>query len=1765
MSATQFNVGLKVTADAAQYTGELTRAGQTTASFSQQVQAADTAAQAMGNGLRAAATAAQANQAAGVAMLAALRDQVATTGKSTEELLRYRAAQAGVAAEAAPLILQLQNQRAAQQLAAESARAEEAAQRANAAAKQQSAAAQESFLAGLRDQAALQGKTQAEVMRYRAAQLGVAEGAEQYIRALEQGASANRVGALSAKEHAMAMRMLPMQMTDVVTSMASGMPIWMVAIQQGGQIKDSFGGVGNALRAVLGAITPTVAGIGLLAGAAGLGAAAYYQGSREADGYRQAIVMTGNAADTTVNQLTDMARAMSAISGTQGAAAESLTALAGTGAIASENLQQFATVAMDLERRVGQPIKTTAQHLEELGKAPVQASLKLNEQYHYLTEAVYSQIKALQDQGKQEEAASLAQRTYANAMAERTAELRSNLGTLERLWEGLGNTARRAWDAMLNVGRAATLSDVRAKIEETNSQLNDLLMGTGFDSTGGGAATGAGGRGRAAQIERLKKQLSDLYSQAAPLEAEEAQAQIRAEKQATDAIELAARQRIDTLKKNVRTQAEIRKQEIDQLDRDRETLKLSTEEYNALLAGINEKYKDKKTAGAGGIKVSDSELANLQGQLEAARLYGQQLATLGAGASELNAGERESLKIGEELARVTDVKTAARLREKQAIADALGVQLRSNDGLEKSLKAHQSLIDTTFKDSDAITQRATAQEAANSVFGKGRTAIEQMTLAELEHQMAEAQASDSFDPKYIASLELKIAAQKRYVASLQGTDYKAAEQHVNELLRGAQELAKTYADEQALSGLTALEREKIVAQRQVELKYAKELAAIDAKALTDDEKQVLREKVLQAQRIESAAAVAKAQESYMARASDEINRSLTDALMRGFESGKGAAENLADTVVNLFKTMVLRPTISAVMTPVSVAINGIVQQGLNAVGLGSSSGNLLGMASNASSLYSLGNSVLGNALTAAGGWLGLGGAATSLGLSAASAGAGAIGAGIGAGLGMGSGAAAAGTGLGLSLGGSGLGLTAGSAGAGAIGAGLGTSAAATGGAAASGSVLGALGAIPGWGWALAGVALLAGLGGAFKGSTPHIGGAASYSAAGGTTTGLGVLDQGLTFGVNSRYYDQGVEQQSASIAQTLVGLLDATAQSFGTQAGYFAATAFADDSSKDGAWGSLMVRLGDKVVLNWADTQTGRWAPKEFGDGEEGHKQYLAAIAASARDALTTAIGDADWAREMLDALGDSPTLETLGTVVQQIGQIQALFTSLGNNIQGFAGYANDAITALLKATGGAENLASLTNSYYQNYYTEAERTEALTRQLTASFAELGYELPKSREELRALVNTNIALGAAGASNVAGLLSLEAAFAQITRSAQDAAAETERAAKAQADARKAATDAAWAAMQKSIAAARDAAQAEMALRQERLASASAVVDLSRSQARELRGLVDSTVAMTAAQAGAYIDNALTAARSTGYLPDAEGLRQAITDARAGMGTDAFSSRLDYEAAQLILANKLDALGDVGDAQLTTDELLLQQAKNEVERLDLLIKTGREALDEARGNTVAVQGVEAAVKAFYDKLFAENKDAADGGAKPGAGFAIGGSGPGGDSGGGTYDKDAAVRATVGQQLALGSAKGLGHEDKSVLQHINAAVYGTGITQADIAKAYGLPEEDVRKLFDGAGIPRFARGGQHAGGLRLVGEDGPELEVTGPARIYNAGQTQQLLAGLQGGASADVTRLLQELLAQGYAIGRRQIELLQTMENLARKGDAIGVKQRVEAVV
>ncbi|MPS96226.1 phage tail length tape measure family protein [Comamonas sp.] len=1234
----------------------------------------------------------QASQAA-QQFLATLREQIAVSGKSADELLRYRATQLGVASEAASLILQFQNQKASQLAAAEAARQEDAAQREATAAKMRATAAQDSFMASLREQVALQGKSSSEVLQYRAAQLGISESAAQYIQALDSANSANKRGTISAGQHAQAMRMLPMQMTDVVTSIASGMPVWMVAIQQGGQIKDSFGGVSNAARAMLGAITPVTAAIGALVGVGGLMAAAYYQGSAEASGYTRALVMSGNAAGTTVNQMTDMARAAGDVIGSQHEASKALTAMAASGVVARDNLQQFSIVAADLERYAGQPIKTTVEQMSKLGEAPAQASAKLNEQYHYLTEAVYRQIKALEEKGQKDEAAALAQKTYASAMAARSAEIKGSLGTLERAWETLGSVARKTWDSMLNVGRAATLSDIRAKVDETTRELNGLLTTTG-STTEGGAYVDLGARQRARKIAALKKELGDLHAQAAPLEAAEAQAQIKAEQQATEDAKVQARQRTDALKKEVRSRSEIRQQEIEQLNRDRATLALSQQEYDKLLSGINEKYKDpKQPKGAVGVSLSDTQLATLRSQLQAAQQYHQQLVATGIGASDLNTAERESLKIAEQLKLATDGKTIAKLKEAKATADALAVQLRSNDGLEKSLKAHQAIIDGNYKDADAIVQRTREQEAANEVFGKGRTAIQQMTLATLEHQLAEAESSGTFDPKYIEGLERKIAAQKRFVAALGQADYKAVKQQADELLRNAMEMGKSYQLEFELSGASAQQRQIIAAQRQVELRYAKEIAAVDKLNLDDAGKKAALATLEQARLQELANAGAKVNLQVWSESvqqyDDVFRKGFADMLNRGEGKWKSFTTSLGTT----FRTTVADQLYKAFAQPFVVRIVGQML-GITGGGAAGATGTAASLAGS-SGILSSGSNLLNGGFADWSTW----GAKGSTWMMD----------------------------QGMSL------VTKGWESAGSSLMSLGQTVQ---------SADAYLKTLPGF---EGGLGSAAGYLGSIYSLTQGQYGSAIGSAIGtyimpGIGTMIGSVLGGLVDGMG--IWGGEVTQTGSGITGSLGGQLSGYAE-FERDGGWF---------GSDRSWskiGKLEANAALQETFKGLQTNIGEQA-KALGLSSDAVKKYTRDIRFST-EGLT---GDQITARlqEEMAAAGNTMAALVLGTdkytkagesqsatltrLSTSLAATNATFETLGIKLYSVGLTGADMASKLVANFGSVDAYISASEAYYKTYYSQAERANNSTAAMTKQLSELGLALPGTQSEFRALVSS---------------------------------------------------------------------------------------------------------------------------------------------------------------------------------------------------------------------------------------------------------------------------------------------------------------------------------------------------------------------------------------------------------------------------------------------
>lgn len=1457
--ANEFNVAVKLQADASQYTAEFTKAGQTAQAFNTQLASssatAGAAVQAVVGDLQAVGTAASGANTASAAL-----DKAAQSAR-----------QVGSAVSVIPQQLQ------------------------GVAAQFQSTQA---GLAGVaRQGAAVSAAIGGAAPAAQALGTATARAGAQAAAGLQQADKQAQNLGISAKQTAAAMRGVPAQITDIVVGLQGGQAPLTVLLQQGGQLKDMFGGTVPAVRALSTAVMGMVNPFTLTAAAAAVALLAYKQGSTEADGYRAAIVMSGNAAGTSVGQLSDMARAISQVTGTQGAAAAALTQMAGSGAIARENLQQFASVAMGLERYVGVPVKATVQDLEQLGKAPLAASIKLNEQYHYLTVAVYEQIKALDEQGKKEEAGAVAQQSYAAAMEARKNEIVANLGYIERAWGGVTGAAKGAWDAMLNVGRASTDEQNLAQLRENLTRQQERNGNLGIKD---GQAT----LELKEQIRLLEKKIT-LTNDGATAQAESA--------------------------KLVQSEAEW------------------TKVVNA------NKTKEKQ---------QEAEITRIRN----------------AGA----AAGKEQLEIEREV---------AAYRAKNADKGAAGAAARDLERQRALLAELAGLSSTFYKD----------WEGLNKQFKAGKLTTEQLTQ-EQEKLLSKQPGIKKAREDELKVLQAQYAVQQQIADELaqaavaQDRAVQSGRAAVAEYAKGVDEATRYLEVERNTVAGTASQRALAVELLRIQIDLEKQLEAIKSNQGFEpsdrDEQTAKAHDVAARARLN---ATSRAEIDHVRELRDELQRTteqyeqgLVNAAMQGGKS-------LKEYIQGILRTTAFRIVLQPVMNLGAQALTAVTG---SASGTGGAGG-ILGMASNASSLYSAvsGNGIIGNAASTVGGWLGFGGAAASgLGLSAA-AGAGTTLAAAGSGLGLAG--SAAGAGYGLTAAGTGLGLSAGSAGAGAIGAGLGTSAAA-GGTAAAGAgagITGALAAIPVWGWALAAVAVLGSM--LSKKKTLHTGSGAVYSEEAGLQEGAGVYNMD-TFGMGTaKQYNGDTQGLTRGIATGLGSTLDGLAKAFGQKAGFEVATAFADDTSKDGAWGSLRISQGGVDLLDWENTRKSKWAPREFSDGEEGQKEYLAAIAQDTRQVLL----DMDlpsWADTLLNSIGDVADMDSLSTAVAQIGKVQTAFVDLGKTIDGFAGLSDKAFEALMAASGGIDALSTSAAAFYANdaYYSEAERTAKATQMITDELAKYNVALPASGTAYRALLEEQLAAGEGGAALAARMLQLQGVFATVTAATGNTAAALQK----QVDDQR---SAALKALERSVSAEKQALQARLDIAQDVASTLSDLFSILHDNVRELYGEMDATKSMQAREGNDFIAQALAIAKASGYLPDTDRLAEAIAAARSGLDVSNFggdSAERDYAAN--LLAGRLAGLEKIAGKQMTDAQKTVRELEVQTGQLDQTLANQREQIDIANGTYEGILSVAEAVDRLTD-LQATGKQ----GDKPGGG---GGGGGSVSAGGGAWQ-----RADYGADEALGS--------------------------------------------------------------------------------------------------------------------------------------------------
>ncbi|MFK3725590.1 phage tail tape measure protein [Pseudomonas monteilii] len=279
---------------------------------------------------------------------------------------------------------------------------------------------------------------------------------------------------VSAKQTAAAMRMLPAQFSDVVVSLQAGQSPLTVLLQQGAQVKDSFGGAGAAARAMGGYVAGLVTPVNAAAAAVGVLAVAAYQAGREQDAFNQAVILTGNYAGTSGAKLTDLAKQISATVGTTGAAASTLAQIAGAGDLAGESFKIVATTALEMEKATGRAVDETLADFRKIADDPVKAAEELNRRYHWLTASTLEQVRALVDQGEKTEAVRVVTEQFGETMTRRAQLIREEMSGLPKLFNDIGDAAAKMWDGIKGVWRDPTLDKVADGLRLQISSMENI-------------------------------------------------------------------------------------------------------------------------------------------------------------------------------------------------------------------------------------------------------------------------------------------------------------------------------------------------------------------------------------------------------------------------------------------------------------------------------------------------------------------------------------------------------------------------------------------------------------------------------------------------------------------------------------------------------------------------------------------------------------------------------------------------------------------------------------------------------------------------------------------------------------------------------------------------------------------------------------------------------------------------------------------------------------------------------------------------------------------------------------------------------------------------------------------------------------------------------------------------------------------------------------------------------------------------------------------
>lgn len=687
---------------------------------------------------------------------------------------------------------------------------------------------------------------------------------------------------ISTRQYTAALRSVPAQFTDILTQLQGGANPLTVLMQQGGQLKDMFGGVGGAARALGGYVVGLVNPFSLAAAAAGILGVSYYRGAKEAQEFSRTIIMSGGAAGVTTSQLSSLSDQLDGLAGTQAKAAETLNLFVQSGVRGTDNLRDFAAAAIAMERAGGPAVDKVGKAFSDLAKDPVGAVKKLNEENNFLTTSLYSQIKTLQEQGRTTEAASLAQRAYADMLAERAPQMEAQLGLIEKSWRGIKDVIKETGDALLGIGRQdgteqflqkaeAALEKARSggryrrdNVGDATQELQAYRQGAQYEALSAFYAGEAAkqnkasvawidqGNGYLSRQQQLQMDIVRVRNEGIKAGASEVEIQQRIallQERADPGVNLQKIRNAEGLKLEAVTQAQ------QKIDLQRATGYLT-----------ERGYIEASTANA--VRAIDVRIGAAQQELAITRTKQD--------------SEREVSALEGEIAQLSAQRITAQQKGRNDLTVAIYKQKQAIDALVRS------------------TQDETAQDRAD-MFVRESKAREAMALSIYQYE------------------------------------------------RSLDDEAKSLALESSLIGSNNQVRAVRLEQLRIEQQLRGRLAELDKVTYEggDAERERERQRLRAAAFRESQLAEQRVVLDEWRRTTDSMYESLTDALMRAFEDGRGYISSLGSWLKQQLGSMIMRPifqAFSASMLSGPAAATGGLGGATGGAGMASGLGNLVGLA-----------------------------------------------------------------------------------------------------------------------------------------------------------------------------------------------------------------------------------------------------------------------------------------------------------------------------------------------------------------------------------------------------------------------------------------------------------------------------------------------------------------------------------------------------------------------------------------------------------------------------------------------------------------------------------------------------------------------------------------------------------------------------------------------------------------------------------------------------